>query len=71
MKAKIERCCGNCANAIDFAEQYFKGSPVLEPQLSYIRKRCCCDATKTLKEHWKTDGAKCRKFKAKEANHAE
>ena len=29
---EIERCCGNCANAIDFAEQYFDGSPVTEPE---------------------------------------
>lgn len=65
MKTKVKRCCGNCANSIDFAEQYFNGSLVTEPQLSHIRKRCCCGETQTLKEHWKTDGEKCRKFKPK------
>ena len=69
MTRKIERCCGNCTNAIDFAEQYFDGSPVTEPELSHIRARCCCEATQTLKEHWKTDGEKCRRFKSKEADH--
>lgn len=68
MKSKIKRCCGNCANAIDFAEHYFGGAPVKEPRLSEIRKRCCCGETISLKEHWKTDGEKCRKFKPKDGD---
>ena len=49
---KIKRCCGNCVNSRDFANA---------PDFPH----CCCVVSPLFKEHWKTDGENCRKFKAK------
>ena len=63
MNPKIEKCCGNCGWHRGFSEIHFDGSPVAEPYLSHIRKRCVCGFLQTEPEKWKTDGAKCRHFK--------